>query len=357
MAFDASAILALLGQLILKAFESRNEEKLEERLKRKSNEDIEKILLSKNIPATKNAISLEKEKREKLTKQVDKNLKVYHLGQTTAYLSISELITNLIKRDYPYLDTFDGTNTLQIFIPEVFLIKHPKIISESEYKRLKNVLEVSDTKMLKEFEGKYTELKGHIIENLCYDDIKEYFNKRNETVLVINGLCMLRLDPKKGQKGSEKDFIIVNYTYSYIMTIEVKSVLSTNSLNQRMNGRVSSVEKSTNQLKGAFKDLEEIFGEDIKGSWWFIPMVYCSSMNKKVGDFLKNKSDFIFCQSVDGSFASKMDKLINHLNEMRKNEGFKNSETFKTIAKHLIFAVSSSNELPVKESIIDKVIK
>ena len=99
--------------------------------------------------------------------------------------------------------------------------------------------------MLKEFEGKYREIKGHIVENLCYDDIKEYFSTRNETVLVIHGLYMLRLVPKRGQKGSEKDFIIVNYTYSYIMTIEVKSILSTN---ERRNGRVSSVEKSANQL-------------------------------------------------------------------------------------------------------------
>ena len=126
MAFDASTILALLGQLILKTFESRNEEKLEERLKRKSKDDIEKILLSKNISATRKAINLEKEKREKLINQVTKNLKVYeaiedsdqknkpdkdildqetknlkvyHLGQNTTYPSISELITNLIKRD------------------------------------------------------------------------------------------------------------------------------------------------------------------------------------------------------------------------------------------------------------------
>ena len=63
MGFDASAILALLGQLILKKFQSRNEEKLEERLRIKSNEDIENILLSKNISATRKAINLEKEKR------------------------------------------------------------------------------------------------------------------------------------------------------------------------------------------------------------------------------------------------------------------------------------------------------
>ena len=96
---------------------------------------------------------------------------------------------------------------------------------------------------------------------------------------------MLRPDSKKGQTGSEKDFIIVNYTYSYIMTIEVKLNLTTD---KGKNASVSPVEKSANQLKEAFEILEEIFGEDIKVSWWFIPMIYCSSMDKAVRDVLKN---------------------------------------------------------------------
>ena len=239
---------------------------------------------------------------------MSKSLKVYHLRQNTTHDSVPDLLTSLILRDYPYVETFDGTKTLKIFIPEVFLIKHPKIISESGYLRLKSALEVDDSKKLKEFAGKYRELKGHIIEKLCYDDIKKYFNKRNESVLVIHGLCMLRPDSKKGQTGSEKGFIIVNYTYSYIMTIEVKLNLTTD---KGKNASVSPVEKSANQLKEAFEILEEIFGEDIKVSWWFIPMIYCSSMDKAVRDVLKNKSDFIFCRSVEKSFASKMDKLKN----------------------------------------------
>ena len=62
MGFDSSLVTLLGLQLILKTFHSRNEEKLEERLKTKSNEDIAKILLSKNIIASKEEISLKKEK-------------------------------------------------------------------------------------------------------------------------------------------------------------------------------------------------------------------------------------------------------------------------------------------------------
>ena len=350
MGFDSSLVTLLGLQLILKTFQSRHEEKLEERLKTKSNEDIAKILLSKTIAATKKEISLIKEKRKTFINQVSKNLKVYHLGQNTTYDSVPDLLTSLIQRDYPYVETFDGTKTLKIFIPEVFLIKHPKIISESGYLRLKSALENGDSKKLKEFEGKYRELKGHIVEKLCYDDIKKYFNKRNESVLVIHGLCMLRPDSKKGQMGSEKDFIIVNYTYSYIMTIEVK-------LNLTIDGdKNATVEKSANQLKEAFEILEEIFGEDIKGSWRFIPMVYCSTMDKEVGIFLKDKYNFIFCRSDERSFASKMDQLLKNLKKRQEILGLKTPEIFKTIAKHLIFAVSSI-ELPVKGSIINKMRK
>ena len=81
MGFDASLVTLLGLQLILKTFQSRNEEKLEERLRNKSNEDIEKILLSKNISATRKAINLEKEKRKKFVNQVTKNLKVYEPQQ------------------------------------------------------------------------------------------------------------------------------------------------------------------------------------------------------------------------------------------------------------------------------------
>ena len=84
-------------------------------------------------------------------------------------------------------------------------------------------------------------------------------------------------------------------------------------------------------------------------------MVYCSTFDEEVEDWRleENKSDFIFCLSIDRSFASKMDSLIKNLNERRGNQGLKNPDIFKTIAKHLIFAVSSI-ELPVKGSIINK---
>ena len=97
MGFDASLVTLLGLQLILKTFQSRNEEKLEERLKIKSNEDIEKILLSKK--ATKKEINLIKEKRKKLINQVSKNLKVYHLGQNTTFDSVPDLISSLILLD------------------------------------------------------------------------------------------------------------------------------------------------------------------------------------------------------------------------------------------------------------------
>ena len=139
------------------------------------------------------------------------------------------------------------------------------------------------------------------------------------------------------------------------MTIEVKLKLTTD---VGKNDRVSPVEKSANQIKEAFEILEEIFGEDIKESWRFIPMVYCSTFDEEVEDWRleENKSDFIFCLSIDRSFASKMDSLIKNLNERRGNQGLKNPDIFKTIAKHLIFAVSSI-ELPVKGSIINKMRK
>ena len=74
-------------------------------------------LLTGEKPAKK-LVGIEKEERRKFYSKVKKNLNLYHLGQSTVYDSIFEVIKSLIQRDYPKLDTFDGSEIVQFYIPE-----------------------------------------------------------------------------------------------------------------------------------------------------------------------------------------------------------------------------------------------
>ena len=87
--------------------------------------------------------NIEEEKRKNIKKKVQKSLDIYHLGQSTTITSIIELIKGLVKRDYPHLDIFDGSQILQIFVPEIWLNKCPEIIGEKEYQELREGLKVS----------------------------------------------------------------------------------------------------------------------------------------------------------------------------------------------------------------------
>ena len=75
-------------------------------------------------------VGIEKEERRKFYSKVKKNLNLYHLGQSTVYDSIFELIKSLIQRDYPKLDIFDGSEILQIYIPEIWLNQCPRILGK-----------------------------------------------------------------------------------------------------------------------------------------------------------------------------------------------------------------------------------
>ena len=88
-----------------------------------------------------------------------------------------------------------------------------------EYQELRKALKKYDEKVMDKYDDLSINFKGCMTEELCYNDIKSYFNERKETVLVINGLFLQNREGNKNE-GSEKDFIVVNYTHRYIMVVE-----------------------------------------------------------------------------------------------------------------------------------------
>ena len=101
----------------------------------------------------KEAIDAKFDEWQRIKKKVNESVNFYcHLGQGTVYDpkdcdSILELIDSLIKRDYPKLYDFDGSEPLQIFIPEIWLNKCPQVIGAKEFKEIRPALEENEKGM------------------------------------------------------------------------------------------------------------------------------------------------------------------------------------------------------------------
>ena len=95
----------------------------------------------------KEAIDAKFDEWQRIKKKVNESVNFYcHLGQGTVYDpkdcdSILKLIDSLIKRDYPKLYDFDGSEPLQIFIPEIWLNKSPQVPGAKELKEIRLVFE------------------------------------------------------------------------------------------------------------------------------------------------------------------------------------------------------------------------
>ena len=94
----------------------------------------------------------------------------------------------------------------------------------------------------------------------------------------------------------EKDFIIINLTYGYVLNIEAKQTL-----NQK------SMESAKKQLENTKKIIEKWFGADLKPGWVFISAVYCEK-----GDVWNNcckdcDMDFVFSGTED--LVMKIEKI------------------------------------------------
>ena len=79
------------------------------------------------------------------------------------------------------------------------------------------------------------------MEKNVFTGLKEYFDTySDQEVLVLHGYEVMDLDSlerrdrfgklKRSAQKEEKDFIVINLTYGYILTIEAKSTLDSKSI-------------------------------------------------------------------------------------------------------------------------------
>ena len=118
----------------------------------------------------------------------------------------------------------------------------------------------NETELLK----KVDLIKGEKTEKKVYKTIKNLFARLNEDVLVIHGLKCMQLKDQNEIEYEEKDFLIINLTKRYVMSLEVKSSLSKNSL--------KSAKKQVNRAK---RVIDEWLGATFtkENGWMFLGVI------------------------------------------------------------------------------------
>ena len=156
-----------------------------------------------------------------------------------------------------------------------------------------------------------TLILGEELEKTVYESLKTYFhNHQEQKVFIIHGYEIMDMDLSAKSTTAishwEKDFIIINLTYGYVMNIEAKTTLNAKSL-----------KNVKEQLEGTKKLLEKWFGADLNPGWVFISAVYCERDDKT------NK----YCDKCDMNFIFKgSDDLIEKLEKIHLS--LKNDDRF-----------------------------
>ena len=157
-----------------------------------------------------------------------------------------------------------------------------------------------------------TLIEGEFLEKNVFDTLKEYFSLHsNQQVLILHGYEVMDLETLQDKKGKkqihhwEKDFIVINVTYGYVLAIEAKKTLDHKSM-------ISARE----QLESTKKQLEKWFGADLQKEWSFFSAVYCEK-----GDKYKNccngcDQDFLYAGPED--LLTKLERL--HANLQKQTE-------------------------------------
>ena len=136
----------------------------------------------------------------------------------------------LLKRDYPRIAEITESHAGQpgqTFVPQSWLSKVPTVVSTKDFPEKQKDVEKHAEKHVKSLavekekeKKKETEkfikieddrnLQGELPEKELYDELREYFRKReSEEVVVLHGSELLELDLEKRKQHDkwEKDFI------------------------------------------------------------------------------------------------------------------------------------------------------
>ena len=118
---------------------------------------------------------------------------------------------------------------------------------------------------LKKLKSTINNVRGDTLEREFYDEIKKYVQNYNENVLVIHSHKLLSLNENDHK---EKDFLVINLSFGYILNIEVKCSASG-----------SNLSKALDQVCSTKDEIENWFG--LAKRWKFYGAIGCENFKYK----------------------------------------------------------------------------
>ena len=132
--------------------------------------------------------------------------------------------------------------------------KNHKLLTDNRIKAIEEKPEKSQEE--KHLIKKMMHIKGERAERKVYNSIKKFYRERNEDVLVVRGLKFMKLTNQDEDEilDFEKDMLIINLTWRYVMSLEIKSRLSSNTLGSSKKQVNGCKELFDEWLGGTFKE-------------------------------------------------------------------------------------------------------
>merc|ERR1711860_3677 len=131
-------------------------------------------------------------------------------GQSLKLKSVPKVVDYLAIRDFPELYSYNGKKRERIFVPDSYNPAKPDMVYVDRAK-----VPMERTK------NDFTDAVGDMAERSVYEILKATFThkKFKGSVLVIKGLEMLAIDPKKRQHkhDREMDFLIIHKELSCVL--------------------------------------------------------------------------------------------------------------------------------------------
>ena len=242
-----------------------------------------------------------------------------HLGANHHENDIKKAVKIVANREYPelYLQRIPP-----IFIPEVFLTKHPEMLDYDQY--IIELEKQQQKEKCEKIEEKLKRVRGEYPEKVVYHYLKSCIV--DEEAIVIHDHKMMKIeDLEEVALDFEKDFLILNLTKRYVFCLEVKG-----SCHQ------ISLEKSKQQLDNA-KTLIEKWCSELaeENDWKYFSAIYFHEERKK--------KDFSFCENCakfiifGNNFIEQFKLITGGIPAPPKQTEAKAREEFIIMAQHLIF--------------------
>ena len=232
------------------------------------------IFSQSNLKPKNNSDTQELSNYFKNNNEVLKN--VQQLSTRATSENISEILEECINYYFPEYQEESSIEMKSKFIPAEFQSKNPRNVDPVRTRELKESAEnepnfpISEKKIVV---GQNRSHVGDSFEQKIYDELKKYFKENTEEIAVVFHSYKPKVlrETEKQQNTlpeEEYDFLILNYSMSYILFMEAKTTI----------GKGNSIEKLSQQLMGSRENFETWIPKVIAESWSLISLGICNQV-------------------------------------------------------------------------------